>query len=128
MAALNCPIPNWIDRFRGIFELIFGSSVEIKVDPAELLMAAEQVNNKIRMMQNRMEATFYTMRNMEYYWSGQVFDSRKTQFGFQIEQMLQILSAMATYSAKLQAIARTYINAEENNQETAETLPANVIN
>ncbi|MBQ4569182.1 MAG: hypothetical protein IJA62_03925 [Ruminococcus sp.] len=128
MAVLNCPVPNWIDRFRNVFELIFGSSIEIKVDPADLLEAAEQVNNKIHMMQNRMEAVSYTMRNMERYWSGQVFDGRKNQFGFQIGQMLQILTAMSIYSAKLQAIARTYINAEENNQETAETLPANVIN
>ena len=114
-------------RLREFFTLMNGSPIEISVEPAKLLETAEQIRSNISFVQNRLEKINDTMINASSHWTGETYENRKSDLETSMEYMQEVNALMLSYSAKLEAIARNYINTENTNEEAAQALPVNVI-
>lgn len=120
-------ILNILDGIRNCFQLIFGSSVEVAVQPQQLLNASQKLSSKATSVQYQLNSLSDRVASMNKYWEGNVYGQRKQTFQREFENMESVISSMEIYSQKLKVVSENYIKTEDINNDSAEALPLSII-
>ena len=120
-------ILNILETIEKYFELMFGSSVSIEVQPQQLLSASQKLSAKASAMQYQLQDLSDRVTAMNRYWEGHVYNSRKESFQREFKDMESVIRAMEIYSKKLKCIAENYVRVEDRNNDSADALPMSII-
>ena len=106
--------------------LSYGTA-EIQVEPDQLLNAANQVQSKVKMMQQSFETINTYISKTNGYWKGEAGDFHREMYAKQQTRTIEAINTLQKRVEELQQLAANYTGAEQQASSLAGQLPDNVI-
>lgn len=106
--------------------LSYGAA-EIQVEPDQLLNAANEVQARVRDMQQSFNTIKTYISKTNGYWKGEAGNFHREMYTKQQSKTEEIIRKLQERVSELQQMAANYSSAEAQAQSTAGQLPDNVI-
>lgn len=110
-----------------VAEAMGSGTVEFKVKTELLCSTAADVEKSVGIMKDRINTISDRVKGTSCYWEGDTSDDRRAKFVAKYDEISQAMNRLLTYTQTLQTISSNYENAEEENTESTQSLPIDVI-
>lgn len=101
--------------------------IRIKASPQALNAGAAEVQRTAADIRNSFLNIEAAVNRSGGYWQGDAAEAHRKAWREMKEETEQILTKLYEHAADLQAIARTYLEAEEGTADQTDSLPSDVI-
>lgn len=99
----------------------------LKVDPADLQRAADDVEKKVNSMKNLFNDMITKVNSTANYWDGDAADKYRSEFKAESPEFDEAFARMGEHARDLYNIASVYTDTEQKNMDIIADLSSDVI-